>query len=42
MTPPGRCAGGLVVNADFTGGFGLWVDGNGKLNHSYPFLGVET
>ena len=31
-----------MANADFIGGFALWVDGDGKLNHTYSFLGVET
>jgi arylsulfatase len=43
LTVPGTGAEGVVVaNADFIGGFGLWVDGNGMLNHTYSFLGVET
>ncbi len=29
----------LIANADFIGGFALWVDGHGKLNHTYSFLG---
>ncbi len=28
--------------ADFIGGFGLWVDGDGILRHTYSLLGVET
>jgi arylsulfatase A-like enzyme/uncharacterized membrane protein len=32
----------IVANADFIGGFGLWVDNEGMLNHTYSFLGVET
>ena len=24
------------------GGFGLWIDGKGMLNHTYSFLGAET
>jgi arylsulfatase len=40
---PDRGAEGVIVaNADFIGGFGLWVDGQGHLNHTYSFLGVET
>ncbi len=31
-----------MANADFIGGFGLWIDSNGKLNHTYSFLGVDT
>jgi len=40
--PEGGAEGVIVANADFIGGFGLWVDGNGMLNHTYSFLGVET
>jgi hypothetical protein len=32
----------LMANADFIGGFGLWIDSEGKLNHTYSWLGVET
>ena len=28
--------------ADFIGGFSLWVDEKGLLNHTYQFLGVDT
>ena len=28
--------------ADFIGGFGLWVDGDGILRHTYSLLGVDT
>jgi len=31
-----------VAFADFIGGFALWVDENGLLNHTNQFLGVET
>jgi arylsulfatase len=40
--PEGGAEGVIVANADFIGGFGLWVDDNGRLNHTYSFLGVET
>jgi arylsulfatase len=40
--PEGGAEGVLVANADFIGGYGLWVDDNGMLNHTYSFLGVET
>ena len=40
--PDTGAEGVIVANADFIGGFGLWVDGNGMLNHTYSFLGVET
>jgi len=32
----------LCAFADFIGGFSLWVDEKGYLNHTYQFLGVET
>ncbi len=32
----------IVANADFIGGFALWVDDQGLLKHTYSFLGVET
>jgi arylsulfatase A-like enzyme/uncharacterized membrane protein len=40
--PPTGAEGVIVANADFIGGFGLWVDGQGRLTHTYSFLGVET
>jgi arylsulfatase len=40
--PEGGAEGVIVANADFIGGWGLWLDGDGRLNHSYSFLGVET
>jgi hypothetical protein len=40
--PEGGAEGVIVANADFIGGFGLWVDGNGLLHHTYSFLGAET
>ena len=40
--PDGGAEGVILANADFIGGFGLWVDEEGKLNHTYSFLGVET
>ena len=40
--PDGGAEGVIVANADFIGGFVLWVDGQGLLNHTYSFLGVET
>ena len=42
VVPDGGAEGVLVANADFIGGFSLWVDGEGKLNHTYSFLGVDT
>ncbi|MEZ5184356.1 MAG: sulfatase-like hydrolase/transferase [Candidatus Nanopelagicales bacterium] len=41
VIPEEGAEGVIVANADFIGGFGLWVDGEGKLNHTYSFLGVE-
>jgi arylsulfatase len=40
--PEGGAEGVLVAEADFIGGFGLWVDGQGLLHHTYSLLGVET
>jgi Sulfatase len=40
--PDGGAEGVIVANADFIGGFGLWVDSAGMLNYTYSFLGVET
>ena len=40
--PKGGAEGVLVANADFIGGWALWVDEKGLLNHTYSFLGVET
>ena len=40
--PRGGAEGVIVANADFIGGFALWVDSRGRLNHSYSLLGVET
>ena len=31
-----------MANADFIGGYGLWVDEQRLLHHTYSFLGVET
>jgi arylsulfatase len=39
--PEEGAEGVLVANADFIGGFALWVDEQRKLNHTYSFLGVE-
>jgi len=40
--PEGGAEGVLVANADFIGGFGLWIDSEGRLTHTYSMLGVET
>ncbi len=40
--PDGGAEGVLCAFADFIGGFALWVDEKGHLNHTYQYLGVET
>jgi arylsulfatase A-like enzyme/uncharacterized membrane protein len=40
--PEGGAEGVIVAFADFIGGFALWVDDKGLLNHTYQFLGVDT
>ena len=40
--PEGGAEGVLVALADFIGGFALWVDENGMLNHTYQYLGIDT
>jgi arylsulfatase A-like enzyme/uncharacterized membrane protein len=40
--PEEGAEGVLVAFADFIGGFALWVDKTGRLNHTYQFLGVDT
>ena len=40
--PEGGAQGVLVAFADFIGGFALWIDENGLLNHTYQYLGVDT
>ena len=40
--PDGGAQGVIVANADFIGGFALWVDEQNLLHHTYSFLGVET
>jgi arylsulfatase len=40
--PAAGAEGVIVANADFIGGFALWVDGDGLLHHTYSLLGVET
>ena len=40
--PDAGAEGVIVANADFIGGFGLWVDEKHLLHHTYSFLGVET
>ena len=40
--PDAGAHGVLVANADFIGGFALWVDDERRLHHTYSFLGVQT
>ena len=40
--PDGGAQGVIVANADFIGGFALWIDERGLLHHTYSFLGMET
>ncbi len=40
--PEGGAEGVIVADADFIGGFALWVGEDGLLDHTYQFLGVET
>ncbi|MFV0493617.1 arylsulfatase [Mycobacterium sp.] len=42
VVPETGAQGVIVANADFMGGFALWVDEQQRLHHSYSFLGVET
>jgi arylsulfatase len=42
VVPEGGAEGVIVANADFIGGFALWVDAEHLLHHTYSFLGVET
>jgi arylsulfatase len=42
VVPEGGAEGVIVANADFIGGFALWVDRDGRLNHTYSYLGVES
>ncbi|GAA1057848.1 arylsulfatase [Agromyces luteolus] len=39
--PEGGAEGVIVANADEIGGFALWMDGEGRLHHTYSMLGVE-
>jgi arylsulfatase A-like enzyme/uncharacterized membrane protein len=41
VVPAEGAEGVIVANADFIGGYGLWVDGKGLLHHTYSLLGVE-
>jgi arylsulfatase A-like enzyme/uncharacterized membrane protein len=42
VVPEHGAEGVIVAMADFIGGFGLWVDGDGILRHTYSLLGVDT
>jgi arylsulfatase len=42
LAVPKSAEGVIVANADFIGGFALWLDGDRRLHHTYSFLGVET
>ena len=42
VVPESGAEGVIVAMADFIGGFGLWVDGDGILRHTYSMLGVDT
>ncbi len=42
LSVPEDAEGVIVAHADFIGGFGLWVDEERKLHHTYSLLGVET
>ena len=39
--PDGGAEGVIVAEADEMGGFSLWVDGDGKLHHSYSTMAVH-
>jgi arylsulfatase len=39
---PESAQGVIVANADFMGGYALWLDEQRRLHHTYSFLGVET
>ncbi|OBK17327.1 arylsulfatase [Mycobacterium asiaticum] len=42
LVPEDGAQGVIVANADFMGGFALWVDEAGLLHHTYSYLGIET
>jgi len=42
IVPEGGAEGVIVANADFIGGYALWVDEGGYLQHTYQFLGIDT
>ncbi len=41
VVPAEGAEGVIMANADFIGGYGLWVDDH-LLHHTYSLLGVET
>ena len=41
VIPQGGAEGAIVANADFLGGFSLYVQ-DGKLHHTYAFLGIKS
>jgi arylsulfatase A-like enzyme/uncharacterized membrane protein len=40
--PEKGAEGVIVAFADFIGGFSLWIDEKGMLNHTYQYLGIDT
>jgi arylsulfatase A-like enzyme/uncharacterized membrane protein len=42
VVPEGGAEGVIVANADFMGGYALWVGDDGRLRHTYSLLGVES
>ncbi|HTG46838.1 MAG TPA: arylsulfatase [Actinomycetota bacterium] len=40
--PKEGAEGVIVAFADFIGGFSLWIDEDGMLNHTYQYLGIDT
>jgi hypothetical protein len=42
VIPEGGAEGVIVANADFIGGFALWLDKDRRLRHTYSFVGVES
>lgn len=42
VIPEEGVEGVIVANADFIGGFALWVDKDRRLRHTYSYVGVES
>jgi arylsulfatase len=42
QVPDSGAEGVIVANADFIGGYALWVDEQGYLQHTYQYLGIDT